>query len=125
MTQYCYSLDGTNFMGRFDSLEEAKSNCVTDHNLQDGVIYHVAEIKDYNPRDFMGVWDIMGKMNQQASAEVGSQKVGVWPDVSPSKYHELREMLADFFEKNYPVEFFKEENIKDFIAGTEDSSDIL
>lgn len=116
MTQYCYSVDGEFFTGRFETPEEAATACISEHNLGVGEIYKIAEVREYETREFIGVLDIMTKMNEQAVHEVGKEQVGLWPDVSPSKYHELRELLVDFFNRNYPVNFWKEKNIKDYIV---------
>lgn len=117
MTIYCHSVDRQEFKGKFDTIELAKLDCVLSNKLEVGTIYHIGEVVSYEPRDFIGVMDLIEKMHAQAVDEVGEESVGLWPDVTPSKYHELRELLADFFQKNYPVDFSGVANVKSFIAG--------
>ncbi len=117
MPQYCHSTDNENFIGKFDTIDEAKLACVLLNDLPVGTIYYVAEVKEYSPRDFIGITDLLEKTHAVAADVVGKEKVGVWPDFSDSKYHALRELVIDFFEKNYPITFFTPQNVKSFIAG--------
>lgn len=117
MPLYCHSIDNDKFVGKFNSLEEAQLACIVDNNLEKGDIYYIGEVKEYTPRDFISVFSLVDTMKGQAIFEVNEEAVGNWPDVSPSKYHELRELLIDFFDKNYPVDFFGVENVKSYLAG--------
>lgn len=117
MSLYCHSVDNEKFTGSFDTIELAKLDCVLSNKLEVGTIYHIGEVITYAPRDFIGVMDIIEKMHVQAVDQLGQETVGLWPDVTPSKYHELRELLAEFFQKNYPVDFTGVGNVKSFIAG--------
>lgn len=117
MPSYCHSIDNKHFVGKFDSLQDAQLACIVDNNLQQGDIYYIGEAKDYTARDFISVFSLVDTMRGQAIFEVNEKAVGTWPDVSPSKYHELRELLVEFFDKNYPVDFYGVENVKSYLAG--------
>lgn len=117
MPKYCHSIDNETFVGKFDSIEEAKLACVLLNDLPVGTIYHIGEVKEYSPRDFIGIADLLEKAHLVACDAVGEEKVGMWPDLSDSKYHALRELIVDFFEKNYPIDFFTAENVTSFISG--------
>lgn len=117
MPLYCYSVDNENFVGRYDTVEEAQLACVMENDLGQGIIYYIGEVVEHTARDFISVFSLVDNTRAQAIFEVGEKKVGTWPDVSPSKYHELREMLVDFFDKNYPVDFAGVQNTKSYISG--------
>lgn len=116
-TLYCYSADNVEFEGKFSCIEDAKLAFILKEQPKTDMIYYIGEVVEYNPRNFISVLDLVAEMNAQAVFEVGSDKVGNWPEVSQSKYHELREMLAKFFEKYYPVPFTGVQNVKRYIVG--------
>lgn len=116
MPLYCYSTDNERFEGKFESITEAQLACILSNELKKDDIYYIGEVKEFTSRSFIGVFNLVSEIKQQAQYEVGKEVVGSWPDVSPSKYHEIREMLVDFFEKNYPVTFNGVENVKSMIV---------
>lgn len=119
MPLYCYSVDNEEFVGRFKDIEDAKLAFMLDHKPTPETIYYVGELVEYSARNFISVWSLVDTIRAQAIFEVGDEKVGKWPDLSPSKYHELREQLVKFFDDNYPVPFTSVTNVKSFIAGGE------
>jgi len=116
-TYYCYSADNVTFEGRFDCIEDAKLAFILKEQPKQEMIYYIGEVVEYNPRDFISVLNLVSEINAQAVFEVGADKVGTWPELSQSKYHELREMLAKFFEQYYPVPFTGVQNVKRHIIG--------
>lgn len=116
-TFYCYSVDNVEFEGKFESIEDAKLAYILKERPKPDTIYYVGELVEYNARDFISVLSLVENMKAQAVYEVGAEKAGSWPEVSQSKYHELREMLAKFFEQYYPVNFTGVQNVKRYIIG--------
>lgn len=116
MSSYCYSLNNVDYEGEYSTLEEAKLACISNNLLTVGTIYYIAEVKNYTPRDFIGPMAIVNLIRNQAIFEVGEDKVRNWPDLSGSKYHEFREMIVEFFDKNYPTDFTSHENEKAYIV---------
>lgn len=116
-THYCYSVDNKEFEGKFETIEDAKLAYILKERPKNDTIYYIGELVEYSPRDFISVLSLVENMNGQAIFEVGPEKAGNWPEVSQSKYHELREILAKFFEQYYPVDFTAVTKVKRYIVG--------
>ena len=117
-TFYCYSADNVTFEGKFEDVEDAKLAFILRYRPELDTIYYVGEVIEYTSRNFISVLSLVDQIRAQAIFEVkDEEKVGRWPDISPSKYHELREYLVKFFDENYPVNFSGVENVKSYIVG--------
>lgn len=117
MPFYCYSVDNKEFVGKYEQIEDAKLAFVLTHRPEKDTIYYVGEVVEYSARNFISVLSLVDNIRAQAIFEVGEEKVSRWPDLTPSKYHELREQLVKFFDDNYPVNFTGVQNVKTFIVG--------
>lgn len=109
---YCYSKDGIEFSGEYPTEEEAIKVCEETFGFENGDIYYIGEIVVFTPRNFISVFSILEQMNTQATFELGKEVVGDWPKLNDNQYHQLREILGDFFEEQTPAEFKSVQNKK-------------
>ena len=113
---YCFSTDGEEFAGEFDTIEEALLEAVQPHQQACLTVY-VGENKPFKP-SIDGV-EAIEAMQQQAYNAIGDIAEIYLEDVHPDDIEKLGDMLTDTFNRwaketgNEP-NIFEAVNVKEF-----------
>jgi len=105
---YSYSTDNLHYFEKFETLKEAKIRGFEDNPDYDTI--WVGEVIEYTPYDFISIARILDQINENACDEVSEFAEDWldkdWRDNNEGVVCELRDLLAEWVQKNAPITFW-------------------
>lgn len=104
--KYCYSTNGENFDGDFDSREEAIYEAVCLFNLEVGQVVFTAESAPISARQLIRADHVIDNIQCAAADLAGEAGADYLSCVSTEHMYELESIISEWMERVDPVYFF-------------------
>jgi len=101
--KYCYSTDGENFTGEYDTPQSAAENAF--NNIADIDQVEIGRIVRKTAHDFVDPWEVIQEAQNNASSECGYASEDWLMFLKAEDRDELKKIIGDWLEKKDPVKF--------------------